>query len=135
MNKREASIADMAVTHGTLTATIAQNELAKADLCLILAAQRADPRPFAMTKAADELLHTLLGTEEMDMYIRHVHGAGAALVHDGEAWGTKEYADGWERTRAAFAASGIDLLTDPAAAPGHPRSGAYCLLSVKRSCH
>lgn len=79
-----------------------------ADLTIILCAMEANPtKPFALTAAADNALHSLvLDTAGLMRFSEAVFGPGAVAVHDPFAYGTPQFDEGWENTRAAFRAAG-----------------------------
>lgn len=106
------------------TARLAQGE---ADLAIIQRAHAANPgHSYALTELADAVLHAQLGTPELKAWEKQAFGGGRRLKHDPTAWGTPAYQESWERTRAAFAASGVYLAADPAAKREDERAGAAC---------
>lgn len=112
-------------------------DAAWSDLMIILKALEADQsRPFALTVAADNALHTLvIDTAGLLRFSEAVFGTGAVVVHDPFAYGTPEFDRGWENTRAAFRAAGAAEppvnYRDAAGAPIGLRPMA-CIVTVRR---
>ncbi|CAO3407830.1 hypothetical protein [Azospirillum largimobile] len=86
----------------------ADRDAAWADLTIILCAMETNPtKPFALTAAADNALHSLvLDTAGLMRFSEVVFGPGAVAVHDPFAYGTPQFDEGWANTRAAFRAAG-----------------------------
>jgi len=86
----------------------ADRDAAWVDLTIILCALEANPtKPFALTVAADNALHSLvLDTAGLLRFSETIFGVGAVAAHNPFEYGTPKFDEGWENTRAAFRAAG-----------------------------
>ena len=115
----------------------ADRDAAWADLAIILCALEANPtKPFALTVAADNALHSLvLDTAGLMRFSEAIFGEGFVVTHDPFAYGTPPFDAGWENTRSAFRAAGTQEppanYRDAAGAPAGLRPMA-CLVEVRR---
>lgn len=102
-----------------------------ADLLIILHALEDTGLPHAVTEGADEALHTITNdTAALLRVSAAIHGVGAVIAHDPQAYGTAEFDVAWANTCAAFAKRGIKLTTDYRSDVGGFRSAASCLVLV-----
>lgn len=99
-----------------------------ADLLVILHDAEDTGRDHAMTEGADRAFHFVVSdTVGLLRLSAAVLGAGQIMVHDPRAYGTLEFDQAWENTRAAFARHGIDLAADYRSDVGSFRSAASCI--------
>lgn len=107
-----------------------------ADLMIILRAMENNPaKPFALTVAADNALHSLvLDTAGLLRFSEAIFGVGVVVTHDPFAYGTPAFDAGWENTRAAFRDAGAleppVNYRDAANAPASLRPMA-CIMGVR----